>query len=64
MGRFDKVEVNEKQEWDLDTVSRRIESAYEIVETLCPSGRGKSLAATKLEEALYWATKSICGNDK
>lgn len=37
--------------------------AHVIVDK-CPDSRGKSLAITKLEEAVMWATKSIVLEDQ
>ncbi|CAJ1315934.1 Acb2/Tad1 domain-containing protein [Paenibacillus nuruki] len=37
--------------------------AHVIVDK-CPDSRGKSLALTKLEEAVMWATKSIVLEDQ
>lgn len=37
------------------------ELAYDI-ENLCPNSREKSLAMTKLEEAIMWANASIARN--
>ena len=34
-----------------------------LIEELCPAGREKSLAMTKLEEASMWANASIARND-
>jgi len=38
------------------------ELAYDI-EELCPPSREKSLALTKLEEAVFWANASIARNE-
>lgn len=35
----------------------------EIIDHLCPESREKSLAMTKLEEAVMWANASIARND-
>ena len=35
----------------------------EVIETLCPDSREKSLAITKLEEAVMWANAAIARNE-
>jgi hypothetical protein len=35
----------------------------EIIDHLCPNSREKSLALTKLEEAVFWANASIARNE-
>ena len=35
----------------------------ELIDHLCPDSREKSLAMTKLEEAVMWANASIARND-
>lgn len=35
----------------------------EIINTLCPDSREKSLAITALEEAVFWANASISRNE-
>ena len=42
--------------------SKGKELAYSIEES-CPDSREKSLAITKLEEAIMWANKSIACNE-
>lgn len=37
-------------------------SAADVVDRLCPPGREKSLAITKLEEAMMWANAAIARN--
>jgi hypothetical protein len=34
-----------------------------VIETLCPDSREKSLALTKLEEAVMWANAAIARNE-
>jgi hypothetical protein len=35
-----------------------------LIQNLCPESREKSLALTKLEEAVMWANASIARNEK
>ena len=35
----------------------------EIIDTLCPDSREKSLAITKIEEAVMWANAGIARNE-
>jgi hypothetical protein len=35
----------------------------ETIDRLCPNSREKSLALTKLEEAVFWANASIARNE-
>lgn len=39
------------------------ELAY-LIHAICPSSREKSLASTKLEEAVMWANASIARNEQ
>ncbi len=38
--------------------------AAEVIETLCPEGREKSLALTRLEEAMFWGNAAIARAQK
>lgn len=38
-------------------------SLARLIETLCPDGREKALAITKLEEAIMWANAAIARNE-
>lgn len=41
-----------------------IASAMAVVNDVCPDGREKSLALTKLEEAKFWASAGVARNPK
>ena len=40
-----------------------VRSVAEMIETECPPSRERSLAFTKLEEAVMWANASIARNE-
>ena len=44
----------------MDTLIMFARDYAQEIDMLCPDGREKSLALTKLEEASMWANKSIC----
>jgi hypothetical protein len=46
-----------------ETIRNLAKSYAEAIETLCPNSREKSLAMTKLEEAVFWANASIARNE-
>jgi len=43
-------------------LTRVFASAAHLVNTLCPNGREKSLAVTKLEEGKFWASAAVARN--
>ena len=53
------LEVKEEQEEKIDKVREMFSDLFDFVETQCEASREKSLAITKLEEALFWAVKGI-----
>lgn len=40
-------------------IRRACAQAAERIDTFCPDGREKSLAMTKLEEAMFWSNAAI-----
>lgn len=44
---------------NMDMLRNVFGGAYELVFDLCPNGRAKALALTKIEEACQWAIKSV-----
>lgn len=42
-----------------NAVREKLKEAAYLLEDTCPTGREKSLAMTKLEEAMFWANASI-----
>lgn len=45
-------------------IATAIENALQAVNVVCPGGREKSLAFTKLEEAKFWASAAIARNEE
>lgn len=45
-----------------NTIRNKAKELAEVIEATCPDSREKSLAMTKLEEAVMWANASIARN--
>ena len=58
------LEVNEKQKERIEEVRKYFSEMYNAIDTLCKTNREYSLAITKLEEAQFWAIKSISREGK
>lgn len=50
-------------EWRDDTIKMKAKELAHLIDDVCPEGREKSLAMTKLEECTMWANASI-GRDQ
>ena len=53
------IEIDDVQKARIDRVRENFSHMYDMLEILCKSSRETSLAITRLEEAQYWAIKSI-----
>lgn len=51
--------VGEEKQNRIDNVRNVFSDIYDFIEKTCKSSRETSLAITKLEEAQFWAIKSI-----
>ena len=58
-GTFDSVPFDKDQYKRTSILKDSAEGLLEIINAYCPDGREKSIAITKLEECLMWASKSI-----
>jgi hypothetical protein len=54
--------VSRDQVNDMEAVMAGCKQLAELLNIVCPSSREKSLAITKLEEAMFWANASIARN--
>lgn len=52
----------DKKRADHEKARKACQQAAERLNRLCPEGREKSLAITKLEEAMFWANAAIARN--
>ena len=59
---FDYVKPTEEQIQDMQILRTAYAELYAKVEAL-PTGRGRSIALTKLEESNMWVNKAITKND-
>lgn len=54
---------DEETKFAHETIRNTMHRAASDVDLLCPDGREKSLAITKLEEAMMWANAAIARNN-
>lgn len=57
--RFRYYPPSPASQWIHEAIRERLMAAAEVVAGLCPEGREKSLAVTKLEEAMFWANAAV-----
>lgn len=57
--RAEYTKINSEQEERIEKVRFMFGAMYDMIEQHCESGRERSLAITKLEEAQFWAIKGI-----
>ncbi len=58
------LEVNEEQQQKIDYLRLIFSEIYKSVDAICKPSRETSLAITKLEEAQFWAIKSVTREEK
>lgn len=67
MKKFDNIYTyhapKENQQERYEKIRAKARELAELVEENCPDSREKSLANTKLEEAVMWANASIARNE-
>jgi len=56
---FELHEVTEAQRDDIESVREGCQYLARHIHAVCPNGREKSLALTKLEEVMFWANAGI-----
>lgn len=54
--------IDEGQRNDIDDIKKRASDLLDSIENNCPKSRETSLAITKLEECVMWASKAISHN--
>lgn len=57
--RFYSKQLSDEQKDRIDTIRRNFTQLYDYLDSEIPSGREKSLYATKMEEACMWAIKAV-----
>lgn len=57
--RFEHFYMNTFQSGQASTIRTDAKALAKVIDRVCPEGREKSLALTKLEEVAMWAIKSI-----
>lgn len=60
--RFNYHAPDDEKRQRHEVVREELKTVALIVNDLCPEGREKSTAITKLEEAMYWANAAIARN--
>ena len=62
--RFDSYEMDEDKKIRCLNIRNAVKQLAYIIDNVCPDGREKSLALTRLEEAVMWAIKSVSRMDE
>ena len=60
---FDTHKLNEKGFEEVKTLKLLMSKACETALALMPEGREKAVFKTKIEEAMFFATKAVAGKD-
>lgn len=53
------TEISQEQQKKIDDIKILFSNIYDFIDNKCSTSREKSLTYTKLDEALFWATKGI-----
>ena len=61
---FENRAVDEKQLERINRVKTQADYLYKYILEMCQGNREQSIAITKLEESVMWATKSIAHEKK
>ena len=61
--RFSYHEPRQGQPRKYESIRNKAKEFAYLIEQICPKSREKSLALTKLEEAVFWANAGISRND-
>lgn len=61
--RFSYHEPRQGQPRKYESIRNKAKEFAYLIEQICPKSREKSLALTKLEEAVFWANAGIARND-
>ena len=62
--RFDSYEMDEDKKIRCLHIRNAVKQLAYVIDNVCPDGREKSLALTRLEEAVMWANKSVSRMDE
>lgn len=62
--RFDSYEMDEDNKIRCLHIGNAVKHLAYVIDNVCPDGREKSLAFTRLEEAVMWAKKSVSRMDE
>lgn len=52
-------QINEIQKGRIENCKEVASTLLDTIDVVCPNGRAKSIALTKLEECVMWMSKSI-----
>lgn len=62
--RAEFIETTDEQRDRIELIRLAFSSIYDLIDEKCKSSRETSLVYTKLEEAQFWAIKSISREEK